>query len=548
MSSNARFTLVSGIIALLLSSLAASSHAGKPLFKSFVTHKTGSYTEAASIGDVNGDGKADVVVTATASPVLGGSSRIHVYLQNDRGELSAPETYTAGNGTSIDIGDVNGDGRRDIVLSAENGIDILLQRKDGSLSPAVSYPSNHESDTNSLRVRTGDFNNDGLLDVVSIDSGKASSDVDFFFQKPNGMLNAPISYTVEHGPDNDLSVGDVNNDDLMDIVVMSGEGALLENIGILHQNPFGGFLLPYYYDLGKSEVTRSAAVGDINGDNRPDLVFSSKGSAFTSSIGILFQNDAGKLDEFVRFYPSSSPPGAIALADVNLDDRQDVIVAHGGKSLLAVYTQKEDGTLEAEGEYPIPYAGRYNPHGIATGDINGDGATDVVIADPNHGLVVMYHLPPPPPIPDLAGKWSDFSVDYVGETQVAEGYFEMTNRGNGEAKNIEVSYYLSEDPVLNEADTEIGRLVIKSLSPGETIWPRFDYRSAIYLQGEFVIAVIDGENIIPERDEGNNLSATPMAHMAVNMGEVREEKAFVRRACSSNYCNAFIKKIKEFYR
>ena len=46
--------------------------------------------------------------------------------------------------------------------------------------------------------------------------------------------------------------------------------------------------------------------------------------------------------------------------------------------------------------YPIPYASHYDPHGLAVGDINGDGYPDIVLADYNHGLVVLRNHPSPP--------------------------------------------------------------------------------------------------------------------------------------------------------
>jgi hypothetical protein len=93
-------------------------------------------------------------------------------------------------------------------------------------------------------------------------------------------------------------------------------------------------------------------------------------------------------------YPSYDIPEPVRVADVNGDGRLDVVVAHGGWNALGAYLQQPDGTLAPEELYPISYASHYNSHGIAVGDINGDGANDVVIADYNNGLVILYGIPP----------------------------------------------------------------------------------------------------------------------------------------------------------
>jgi hypothetical protein len=69
-----------------------------------------------------------------------------------------------------------------------------------------------------------------------------------------------------------------------------------------------------------------------------------------------------------------------------------------------VYLQQANGALGAESLATIPYASHYNPHGLAVGDVNGDGAPDVAVADYNHGLVVLRGTStpsPPPPTADL---------------------------------------------------------------------------------------------------------------------------------------------------
>ena len=225
------------------------------------------------------------------------------------------------------------------------------------------------------------------------------------------------------------------------------------------------------------------------------------------------------------------------------DGKDDVLVALCGKNLLGIYTQDGDGNLTLSQTLPLPYASSYNPHGLATGDINGDGAVDITLADPNHGMVVMYHAPPPEPLPDVIASWTEFSVDYADSTQKAEGYLQVANIGNREASGVQISYYLSENDLLDGMDILVGKEIIRSLPPGKTIWPRFDYRAEIYLQGEFIIAVIDPENRLHESDEANNLTETPLAHHAEYRNKVVEKKAFVRQACPSNFCSNFMNKI-----
>jgi hypothetical protein len=82
-----------------------------------------------------------------------------------------------------------------------------------------------------------------------------------------------------------------------------------------------------------------------------------------------------------------------------------VVTLHGGWNQAGVYRQLPDGTLAAEELSAIPYASHYSPHGLALGDVNGDGSPDAVLADYNHGLVVLRNVrsgpPPPPPAADF---------------------------------------------------------------------------------------------------------------------------------------------------
>lgn len=370
-----------------LQALASAAESNSGLFLPYTATSVGSWPEAVAIGDVNNDGKNDVVMTTSTYFDPTNDEHLFVFLQSNTGALNPPVKYPAGNGESVAIGDMNNDGRQDVVTTAADSVGVFLQNVSGGLDAMVTYPSGHSSFSNTYKVRVGDFNNDGLHDVASIDWGTQSQDVDVFLQNNTGTLSPPATYVVSHGGYDDLDVGDVNGDGLQDIIVMSGQLYAYDNIGVLLQQA-ATFASPVYYDLGGNELTAGVAVGDINGDALQDIVVTSGGNQPSASVGAFQQNGTGTLDPALS-YPSYDIPESIEIGDVDNDGKKDIVVAHGGWTALGVYLQGAGGTLLPYEIYTIPYASHYNPHGVAVGDINGDGRIDVAIADYNNGLVVL---------------------------------------------------------------------------------------------------------------------------------------------------------------
>lgn len=369
----------------------------------------GSSPEAVAVGDVNGDGRADVVMTTSFYFDPPNDYKLFVFLQDDAGGLvaSAPPSYqTSASYTnrpeSVDIGDVTGDGLADVVVGLdEAGIEVFPQLPDGTLGASIRYPT-----SDAYKIRLGDLNNDGLLDVAGVGWGTSTATV--FIQNETGAFDGPIVHTVSHSGYEDLEVGDVTGDGLTDIVVMSGQLYATPNLGILAQQAAGGFAAPAYYHVGQNILTRGVGVGDANGDGLNDVVVTYGGNQPASHVGVFAQNTSGTLEPVVS-YPAYDIPEPVEVVDLDLDGRADVATAHGGWQALGVFRQTDTGTLDTEELYQLPYASHYNPHGLDVGDINGDRSPDVVIADYNSGLIVLYNTTeaPPEPEPGLA----DLGVD-----------------------------------------------------------------------------------------------------------------------------------------
>lgn len=390
----------------LATALGASAAFGGSLFAPYTAIQTGSRPEAVAIGDVNSDGRADVVLTTSYYFDPNNDYRLFVFLQDASGALLPPVKYTtAGTYTNspltVDIGDVDGDGLNDVVVGLAGSAIQVFRQSDGQLSAAPPIPT-----TYSHKIRIGDLNGDGRMDVAGI--GWGGDKVGVFLQGTDGKLVLGGEYAAPHGGYDDLELGDVNNDTRTDIVVMSGQTYAFNNLAVLTQTSNGTFAPFVSYDLGGDQLTQGVGIGDVNGDGLQDVVVSYGGNRPNSHIAVFRQSGAGTLDPALSL-PSYDIPEPVQVRDVNDDGRDDVVVLHGGWYRMGVYVQNPDGTLAPEDLYPIPYASHYNPHGLAIGDYDGDGKPDVAIADYNYGLVLLKNAATTantPPVAQLNGPSS----------------------------------------------------------------------------------------------------------------------------------------------
>jgi hypothetical protein len=371
------------VIGLPISGSAALAAGG--LLQPYQAIAAPSPADAVAVGDVTGDGRADIVVTTGYDFDPANDFRLLVLAQDENGGLEPAVSYaTAGSYTqrpgSVAIGDITADGRADVVVGLDRyGIQVFPGQADGSLGIAVFTPT-----SDSTRVRVGHLDGDGLLDVAGIGWG---SDTVSVFANTGGALGPAHVYGAVHNGWDDLEVGDVSGDGRDDIVVMSGQG-FGPNLSILQQLPDGTFGAAVEHSLQEQVNTHGVGVGDTNGDGRADVVASYGGNSPSSRVALWSQLAGGTLDLPV-IHTSYDIPEPVEVADLDLDGRADVVTLHGGWLRAGVYLGRGDATLGQEQLFEIPYASHYSVHGLAIGDVNGDGWPDIVAADSNHGVIVL---------------------------------------------------------------------------------------------------------------------------------------------------------------
>ena len=173
-----------------------------------------------AIGDINGDGLNDAIKMNGQ----GLNPDLSVYTQSVSGTLNAAVSYSMSGsiwGKGIGIGDVTGDGKADVVMSyggnsPSSFVAVFAQAGDGTLNAPVSYPANDIPEP----VEVTDMNEDGRLDVTVLHGDWSRASI--FLQQSNKTLKAYSTYSIprtSHYKPQGLAVGDINHDGMQDIAI-----------------------------------------------------------------------------------------------------------------------------------------------------------------------------------------------------------------------------------------------------------------------------------------------------------------------------------------
>jgi hypothetical protein len=361
-----------------------------PLFLPPTNYAAGGVPTSVAISDINGDGKPDILVAACPEDCgFSAEGTVSVLLGKGDGTFSDPVNYGSGGRSpiSIAVADVNGDGKRDILVANgdSSSIGVLLGNGDGTFQTAVPWNPPVGS-TAISEIEIADVNRDGKPDVLILSGfsvGVALGNGDGTFHW-SGSYGDQIAFLTSS-----FAVADVNGDGKLDLEVVYWNGNV---VGVLLGNGDGTFQSETLYDSGGIHPD-SIAVADLNGDGHLDLVVgnncgSNCGSNGTASV--LLGNGDGTFRTPVNYGWGEFFAVSVAISDVNRDGKLDVVLGTDcldecgqGPNGIGVLRGNGDGTFQPLVSYSPDTIGRAQ---LFVADLNGDGRPDVVDL-PQSGLV-----------------------------------------------------------------------------------------------------------------------------------------------------------------
>ena len=351
---------------------------------------TGVQESASSVGDVNGDGNLDLVVTGdyllNTEDDVDSTPTATLYLGDGTGGFTPADAGLTGVHRSASaFGDVNNDDILDLVLTGSDSefssesATVYLGDGSGGFSPAGADLTGRESGSVSL----GDVDNDDNLDLVltGYDESRNESATLYLGDGTGGFTEQSAGLTgVIHGSS---TLVDVNDDDNLDLLITGRAEGRTETAALYIGDGSGGFTEKTDAGLTGVEFSSSSAA-DVNGDTHPDLLITGEDDGGAESATLYLNDGAG-----VFTAAGASLTGVMrsssAIGDVDNDGNLDLLYTgeNAGKRTLLYLGDGSGGFTEQATELAGVSEGS-----TVFGDVDGDSNLDLVLTGEGTSLLV----------------------------------------------------------------------------------------------------------------------------------------------------------------
>ncbi len=454
-----------------------------------------------AIGDIDGDGKPDVAV-----PNFGtGSQTVSVYRNTSvTGSISGSSLVShhqfssGGNTNSIAIGDLDGDGKMDMVVPNVNPINTIGVFHNTSTSGTIDGTTfaardDFTSSTNPRDVVLADLDGDGKLDIAAPNASVHTVSVFRNTTIPgdidaNSFTAAQDFFSAGSAP-NGVAAGDIDGDGKIDLAISDQTThtvSVFRNTNTAGTNDASSFAGAVSFAIGNTAMPPTLA--DLDGDGKLDMAVSSFG---TDQVGVFRNTSTSGTINASTFatrvdYTTGDGPQKIAAGDLDGDGKPELVVENQVGSTVSIFKNNSvSGTIDASSfAAKLDVTPGSTPAGVAIGDLDGDGRPDLAVANNGSNSLSIFHNQSDLETVGLSGTTtvspgSEVQLFRIGLVSygsytlngISVTLSDLSSTTGITSSDLELRMYRSTDETFDSGDTQIGTQSTVNLGSTTTISP-----------------------------------------------------------------------------
>jgi VCBS repeat protein/centrosomal CEP192-like protein len=342
---------------------------------------------AVATGDMDGDGKTDLVV---------GTSNSGVFIVLGKGDGTFNTSFFPGvfnfsdeGAAALAVLDINGDKKLDVItvntdkFNDQSSVSVMLNHNSTIGNPTFAVAINAAVGFQPAAIALADFNHDGRLDAVVVNRG--SNTVSVLLGDGQGHFDPGTTTANSQGRQSIAIVAaDFNKDGKLDLAISSPFGGSSGGVVTLLKGSGTGSFTQTQFDVGN--FADGIVAADLNGDGFMDVAVVNKGD---NTVSILLNNKSGGFTVTGPYPTGGQQPVALAAGNFRLTGHMDLAIAHSADGTLTILPNDGTGKFGAAVQ-TISLGSASTPSSVVAGDFNGDGNPDVAVGTSGGSSISVF--------------------------------------------------------------------------------------------------------------------------------------------------------------